>query len=376
MSPDGIAIVVLALAGPMLGLAAWNAIAWPAITTRRSRVRGAVSVLVPARDEAPTIGGCLDSVLAQGPPLCEVVVYDDRSADDTAAQVERKAERDTRVRLLKGGDLPPGWCGKPHACQRLADEANGEWLLFLDADARLYPEAISRLLEEASRRHVTLLSAWPGLALGSAWERLLMPVLNLVVFTLYPAPLSLRRGDPSLGLAHGACILVHRETYLRLGGHAMVQDQLFEDSRLAQAWRARGERSLCLDGQSVVSVRMYSAVGEIWRGFQKNFYPAFRRETSFWAFLSLHASTFVLPVVLVLMAPSPVTLAAAAAGILMRLVLAVRFRHPLWSAFFQPVAALVMIGIALTSRARYRAGAGVEWKGRRYSARGEVAGRG
>lgn len=376
MSLDAIAIAVLVLAAPMLALVLWNVAAWPAVTSTRSGDSAVVSVLIPARDEAATIDRCLDSVLAQGSSLRGVIVYDDRSADDTAAQVERRAAADARVRLLRGGDLPAGWCGKPYACQRLADAAAGEWLLFLDADARLQPDALARLLEDARRRQLTLLSAWPGLVMATAWEQLLMPVLNLVVFSLYPAPLSLRRDDPSLGLAHGACMLVHRETYRRLGGHGMVRDQLFEDSRLAQAWRSGGERALCLDGQAIVSVRMYSTAREIWRGFEKNFYPAFRRDTSFWAFLALHAATFVVPAVLVLLAPSMLTLAAAAAGIVMRIVLALRFRHPLWSAWLQPLAATVMIGIALCSRARYRTAGGVEWKGRRYSAHGEVAGRG
>jgi glycosyltransferase involved in cell wall biosynthesis len=376
VNADGAAIAILVIAVSMLGLVLWNVVSWPAVSSGRSDIPGAVSVLIPARDEETRIGGCLDSVLAQGPSLLEVVVYDDRSSDGTAARVERRAAADARVRLLRGGPLAPGWCGKPHACQRLAEAATAEWLLFLDADARLQPDAISRLLQDADHRQLTLLSPWPGLVLVSLWERVLMPVLNLVVFSLFPAPLSVWRRDPSLGLAHGACILVHRDTYLELGGHAMVRDQLFEDSRLAQAWRAAGERALCLDGQSIVAVRMYSTAGEIWRGFRKNFYPAFRSDVSFWLFIALHAAVFVVPVALVALSPSALTVTAAASGIAMRLALALRFRHPLWSVVLQPFAAIVMIGIGLSSRAGYRAGAGLEWKGRRYDARGEVAGRG
>lgn len=373
MSLYALALVSLVLVVPMLALVTWNVLAWPAVTRRRGPSAGSVSVLIPARDESATIAGCLDSVLQQGDTVREVLVYDDRSADATAAAVERVAESDFRIRLLHGGGLPPGWCGKPHACQRLAEAATGEWLLFLDADARLLPDAAARLVEDARSRSVTLLSAWPRLEMVTVWERWLMPVLNLVVFSLFPAPLSLLRNDPSLGLAHGACILVHRETYLQRRGHGMVRDQLFEDSRLAQAWRATGGRGLCLDGQSIVTVRMYSTASAIWRGFQKNFYPAFRHDLSFWAFLALHATVFVLPFVLLAVQPSVVAAAAAAGGILMRILLAVRFHHPLWSAFAHPLATCALIGIGLTSRQRYRAATGVEWKGRRYGPKGEVA---
>jgi glycosyltransferase involved in cell wall biosynthesis len=368
-----LSLLCLALVLAMLAMVTWNVLGWPSVTARRLVTPGSVSVLIPARDEASTIVECLESVRQQGRSVREVLVYDDRSRDDTAETVLRCAALDPRVRLLRGTELPPGWCGKPHACLRLAEAARGEWLLFLDADACLLPHAIDRLLAEARQRGLTLLSPWPALRLVSAWEQLLMPVLNLVVFSLYPAPLALVRKDPSLGLAHGACILAHRETYLRLGGHALVRDQLFEDSRLAQRWRAQGESGLCLDGQSVVEVRMYRAVGDIWRGFQKNLYPAFRREASFWAFMALHASAFVLPAALLVLAPSAAAVAAVTGGALMRILLAVRFDHPVWSAWLQPIAAGVLIGIGLASRRRYRAASGVEWKGRRYGPRGEVA---
>ena len=208
----------------------------------------------------------------------EVLVYDDHSTDETPRIVGEYARR--RVRLLTPKPLPAGWCGKTFACAQLGGEARGRWLLFLDADARLREGAIARAVAEAEARGVTLLSCWPALELVSFWERALMPLLNFVVFTLYPAPLALRRADSSLGLAHGSFILARRDAYERTGGHALVGAELFEDVRLAQAWRACGERGLCLDGRSVLTVRMYHSFGDIRRGFQKNFFPAFRRRAA------------------------------------------------------------------------------------------------
>ena len=98
-------------------------------------------------------------------------------------------------------------------------------------------DAARTALCEAMQRKATLLSLWPGLDLVGAWEKLLMPMLHFIVFALYPAPLALTRRDPSLGIAHGACMLAHRETYLRVGGHEAVRDEIFEDTRLARTWR-------------------------------------------------------------------------------------------------------------------------------------------
>lgn len=323
---------------------------------------GRLSVLIPARDEAENLPRCLATVLSQ-PGVEEVLVYDDHSTDATPAVVQRFAARDGRVRLIPPLPLPDGWCGKTFACQTLARHAAAPWLLFLDADAILAPGAVAGILEEAARRQVTLLSCWPALAMHTVWEKLLMPMLNFVVLTLYPTPLALTRPwDASLGLAHGALILARKDAYERVGGHAAVKGELFEDTALARLWRARGERSLCLDGRFVVSTRMYAGFGDIWRGFEKNFYPAFRSPLSFCAFLGLHGIAFL---------GSFLTGTWPAAGcvLAMRFLLALRFGHPLGSVLFHPLAEVVLLALGISSWWRYRHGAGVEWKGRRYRSR-------
>ena len=375
----GGAVALLALLAVITAIAAWNAVAWPSLTRRRQVSEGAVSILIPARDEAANIADCLERTLAQGPSVLEVIVYDDRSSDGTAAIVGAAAARDPRVRLLDGVDLPPGWCGKNHACARLAAAARGRWLLFVDADARLLDGALERLLAEAADRRVTLMSPWPALAAGSFWERVLMPMLEVLTFSLYPAPLSFLRNDPSLGLVHGACILARRDAYEAVGGHGAIRGEILEDQRLAHLWRAHGERGLCVHGPSAVRVRMYRSLGEIWRGFRKNFYPAFQSGWSFWAFLALHAAIFVAPLVLLLLVrPWPAdralslgalesaALAAVALLLAIRVTLALRFRHSWWSVFLHPVAEAILLGIALASWWRCRSGRGVDWKGRRY----------
>jgi chlorobactene glucosyltransferase len=375
---------LLILAALLLGVAVWNAVAWPkvaaAVVARGEAQTASLSILIPARNEESNLAACLDAALAQqGEPVLEVLVYDDHSTDNTRAVINEYEQRDRRVRLVQAADLPAGWCGKTFACAQLAEAAQGEWLLFLDADARLAADATARMLAEVERRRLTLLSCWPALELGSFWERALMPLLNFVVFTLYPAPLALRRPDASLGLAHGACLLVRRETYALVGGHGAVRDQLFEDVRLAQLWRERGQAGLCLDGQGTVSVRMYRSFAEIWSGFQKNFFPAFRRESSFWVFMVLHLALFLLPFILapfVLMTGSvgsgTALIVVAVCVLLMRAVLAVRFRHPWWAVLLHPLGETVLIALGLSSWWRCKSGRGVEWKGRRYRAGAEV----
>ena len=361
-----LALFIFALAPALLVflVALWNVLAWPKIKAARRTSERAVSILIPARNEEANIAACLDSVLNESETVLEVLIYDDHSTDATAGIIRDYGERDARVRLCMPAELPQGWCGKNFACARLASEAGGKWMLFLDADARLSPGAVASMVEEATRRDVTLLSGWPALSLVSFWEKALMPLLNFVVFAIFPAPLSLVRDDESLGLAHGACILVDRLSYEAVGGHAAVRDEIFEDMRLAHLWRAEGKRGLCLDGQEVVRVRMYSSFAEIWSGFEKNFFPAFRHEASFWLFILLHLVVFLAPVIaLVALRAWPL---AIAAGCLLgaRALVALRFRHPLWSVLLHPVAEVVLIAIGLSSWWRCKTGRGVVWKGR------------
>ncbi|MBA3768119.1 MAG: glycosyltransferase [Acidobacteria bacterium] len=364
----------------MLGVALWNALSWPRVASCKSDAPqpALISILIPARNEETNLAACLDTALAQGEIVGEALVYDDHSTDNTQAVINEFVKRDPRVRLIRAAALPAGWCGKTFACTQLAASARGEWLLFLDADARLAEGAAARMLAEAVRRRLTLLSCWPALELRSFWEKALMPLLNFVVFTLYPAPLALKRDDASLGLAHGACLLVHRSTYERVGGHTEVRDQLFEDVRLAQVWREGGGAGLCLDGQGIVSVRMYHSFAEIWGGFQKNFYPAFRRELSFWMFMATHLALFLLPFILapfVLMMDrvgGAALIVIALCVMAMRAVLAVRFRHPWWSVLLHPVGEAILLALGLSSWWRCKSGRGVEWKGRRYRAGAET----
>ncbi|HEX6183431.1 MAG TPA: glycosyltransferase [Pyrinomonadaceae bacterium] len=375
-----LAPVIFLVAAALLCLALWNAVAWPRVGDAKAAAGTSpspISVLIPARDEEENIAVCLDAALAQGELVGEVLVYDDHSRDGTARIVEAYARRDARVRLVRPEPLPEGWCGKTFACAHLAGEARGRWMLFLDADARLREGAAALVVREAEARGVTMLSCWPQLVTRGFWEGALMPMLNFVVFTLYPAPLALRRADISLGLAHGSCVLARRDDYELVGGHASVRGEIFEDVRLAQAWRAAGRPSLCLDGRAVVGVRMYSTFGDIWRGFQKNFFPAFRGARSFGAFMALHLFVFLLPFVLLPFAATAAggawVLASAACVVLTRVVLALKFGHPWWSAPLHPLGEAVLLALGVSSWLRCMSGRGVEWKGRSYRSGAPVA---
>ncbi|NBO64494.1 MAG: glycosyltransferase [Acidobacteria bacterium] len=359
-------ILILSLSFLVLAITLANVLIWPRIRISDCAEKGVVSVLIPARNEEEHLPGCLDAVISQGSVVGEILVYDDNSTDRTTEVIASASNRDPRVKLLVGRPLEPGWTGKNFACDNLARAASSRYLLFLDADARLQPDAIKSLYQEIVSRQLVLLSCWPGLVTVSFWERLLMPMLNFVVFSIYPSPLSLFLGYPSLALAHGACLLFEREGYFIIGGHRAVRDQIFEDTRLAQLCRQRGQRGLCLDGQDLVRVRMYGNFSGIWQGFLKNFYPAFRRESSFWVFTLFHLLVNLVPFIALPLYPVPALIIAAASILASRVLLVIRFRQSFISVLLHPLAEALLLLLGLTSRWRYRTGRGVTWKGRSY----------
>jgi chlorobactene glucosyltransferase len=343
-----------------------NIMGWPKVGKAAPGASEPVSVLIPARNEESNLAKCLDQVLKQGQAVVEVLVYNDHSTDETGRILDEYAKVYPCVRSIDPLPLAPGWCGKNFACAQLAQAAKGRWLLFIDADARLGEDAVNRMIGEMRRRGLKFLSCWPAIEMVGFWERALMPTLNFVVLSLFPAPFSVLFSRPSLGLAHGACLMFESESYRKIGGHAAVKEQIFEDVRLAQLWRERGERGLCLDGRNVVSVRMYDSFEDIRRGFQKNFFPAFRRETSFWAFILFHLAVFLSPFLFLIATPNRRLAAAAGIVLLSRFALAAHFHHPLWSALAHPLSELILIWIGLSSWRRCKSGKGVEWRGRRY----------
>src|SRR5436190_58083 len=123
-----------------------------------------VSVVIAARDEAARIESTVRHLLAQQGVALEIIVADDRSADQTGAILQRLAAEDGRVKPCRIEALPEGWLGKCHACHVGAGRATGDWILFTDADCWMKPDVIARALAVAGRQNVEHVTLTPGVA--------------------------------------------------------------------------------------------------------------------------------------------------------------------------------------------------------------------
>ncbi len=360
--------LVAAPAALALAMTAFNLLTWP--VGRPGRRVGAVSVLIPARDEAETIERAVRAACAC-PEVREVVVYDDGSVDATPAILARLAAELPALRVARGGPLPAGWVGKPHACQRLGEAATGDVLLFVDADVALRADGVARMLDLLDRYDAGVVTALPLQVMGSAVERLVLPLLTLTYTSWLPLPLIWWSRDPRFLAANGQLLAVRRGAWDTIGGFASVRDQIVDDMAFCGRAKRVGERVVFADGAQVATCRMYADAASVVRGFSKNLYLGLGGSPfALAAVVALYLWAFVAPYGLLVASvwqPSLLVPAAVgvAANVLVRVALASRFAHPWSGVAAHPVGVLVLVGIAMNSwwwSVRGR----VEWRGRAY----------
>lgn len=328
-------------------------------------VTAAVSVLVPARNEAHRIGPTIRSLLDQrGLDDAEILVLDDRSTDGTADVVTGTANGDVRVRLLTGAEPPPGWLGKPHACAQLSAAARGEVLVFVDADVVLSPDAVAAgVAMLRTPQPLDLLSPWPR-QLAAGWAgRLVQPLLAWSWLTTLPLRIAERSGRPSMAAANGQFLLVTAEALACAGGWAAVADAVLDDIFLARAVRASGGRTGIADGSSLAVCRMYASGRELRDGYCKSLWAAFGSPAGAVAVATALTVVYVLPAAAALTG-SRTGAVGYAAGVLGRLV-AARWCGSgfAWEALAHPLSVLALLELLASSFAGRRRGT-LQWKGR------------
>ncbi len=342
-----------------------------------------VSIIVPARNEARNLPLLLPSLLAQTYPAdrLEIIVVDDGSTDATPAILAEWAAAHPQIRVVTGQPLPPGWKGKPWAMQQGAAAAQGEWLLFTDADTQHAPGALPTTISDAVTRAADLYTIVPELQVVGPAERLIMPVVTLGMAVFFH-PIFVNNPRSSIVIANGQYLLFRRAVYDALGGVDAVHTEIAEDLELGRLVKKRGYRLCLVDGRGLMQVRMYHNLAELWEGWRKNVLLSMKRQPAAGVLQIASLLTAVGPFALLVgyaaralrgtttradrqaLALSAVQVAAM---LLPKRIVDRGFGLSWGWTFSYPVGILMFIGILLDSARRLISGEGVTWKGRSYT---------
>jgi len=361
-----------------LGILLRNLIDLPAMPGHFPQTGVLVSVLVPARNEALNIERCVRSLLRQEYAPFEILVLDDGSTDSTAELLQQLLmESGGRLRVLQGEPLPDGWHGKAWACSQLGHQAKGELLLFTDADTCHEPDALLRTVGAMEASGADMLSLMPRQELASFWEKLVVPLIHVILMCYLPLRLVRTSRKAAFCFANGQFIFFRREFYDRINGHASVRSAIVEDVWLCKSVKKAGGRVMAFNGTDVVSCRMYRSFREIWEGFSKNLFAALGYSTAgLFVLVMLITALYLAPFAFLfysllvgefILSLFWLPLMQIFIALLCRLLIALRFRQSLAMAFLHPLSQLVLLAIASNSFYSIKFGKGASWKGRNYN---------
>jgi hopene-associated glycosyltransferase HpnB len=332
-----------------------------------------VVAVIPARDEAETIGETIGSLFAQDyRGAFRVVLVDDESADETAA-IARKAAKAVgaadRLEIVSGTTTPSGWTGKLWAVSQGVARASAgapKYLLLTDADIAYRADALSGLVARAEGERLALNSLMARLRCESRAERFAVPAFVFFFQMLYPYA---RANNPArrTAAAAGGCMLVRRDALEAAGGVAAIRGALIDDCALARALKRRGPIRLSL-ATRVSSLRQYPAFYDIRRMVVRSAYAQLNYSPLLLTFtVAAMLLVFVAPVAAALFGSG----ATRACGLAAWALMAAAFQptlndyrvSPLWG-FALPAIALLYTVYTIRSAVESSGGRGGLWKGR------------
>lgn len=334
-----------------------------------------VAVLLPARNEAARIAETVRAWTRQSYPDADIFVYDDASADGTGALAA--AAGGDRVRVLRGGPLPAGWCGKTHASHQLREATDADVLVFADADVTPAASALAATVSALESLHVDALSALPRHVSAGLAIRALVALQNWAPIAFVPLWASRLARRPLFTVMNGQFLAIRATAYDRAGGFAAVRANLGEDAAFGRRLTATGHTVAVVDGSRILTCRAYESLAELWSAHVRNLRAAFFGSSALTvAALATLAALLFAPMGVLIAGMAWgcagtagwtwLPLAEIALALLPRALSDARAGYGGWVTALHPLAIFALFAMAMDAAGRAACGRPVTWRGRRY----------
>jgi len=234
-----------------------------------------ISILIPARNEEKNIGNLLNDLSEITYPNYEVLVYDDMSEDKTSEIIRLATDKNSKIKLINGIDLPLGWVGKNFACYNLANNAKGDYYIFIDSDVRITPGLITNAIKYTKNKKLSLLSLFPVQAMITKGEKLSVPIMNWVLLSLLPLFMIRFCRWPVFSAANGQFMLFDAVKYNHYNPHYHFRNHRVEDLAIFHLFKKKREKVDTILTDKSLTCRMYTGYDEAISGFAKNIFHFF-----------------------------------------------------------------------------------------------------
>jgi glycosyltransferase involved in cell wall biosynthesis len=249
-----------------------------------------VSIIVPARNEEEAIEQSLIQLLELDYDNYEVIAVDDRSTDRTGEIMEavvqnphpsaplrasfsqKKREMGHPVlRVIHHRELPAGWLGKTHAMWTAANVADGEWLLFTDADVLFKPDSLRRALAYAEAERADHVVVFPQMIMKRPGEYMMIAFFQtMFVFGHRPWKVADPKSKDHMGV--GAFNLIRRSVYETVGTYAALRMEVLDDMKLGKVVKNAGFSQRNVFGADLISIRWANGAMGVVNNLTKNFF--------------------------------------------------------------------------------------------------------
>jgi glycosyltransferase involved in cell wall biosynthesis len=233
-----------------------------------------VSIIVPARNEEDDVEQTLNSLLELDYDNYEVIAVNDRSTDHTGEIMEKVAQHagaPARLRVIHHRELPPGWLGKTHAMWTATNEANGEWLLFTDADVRFKPDSLRRALAYAVAEKADHVVLFPQMIMKRPGEYMMIAFFQtMFVFGHRPWKVADPKSRDHMGV--GAFNLIRRRVYEAVGTYETLRMEVLDDMKLGKVVKNAGFAQRNVFGGDLISIRWAKGAMGVVNNLTKNFF--------------------------------------------------------------------------------------------------------